>query len=330
MKHILFLSTGGTIASTPTEAGLVPGFTGEDMAGMIPGLHEVCRVTCKAILSLDSTNVQPEEWRIIAREAYDGLEEYDGVVISHGTDTMGYTAAGLSFMLRGLHKPVILTGSQRPIDAPGSDGRSNLLDAFRVASSDCHGVFVVFNGRIIGGTHAVKVRTRSFDAFNSINEEDAGAVVGGDVRFHRPMPGPEGLPMVDDRIDPSVLVVKLTPGFEPSWLAGLADTGVRGIIIEAFGCGGLPDHRRNLLEPVKLLLEKGIAVIVSTQVLSEGSDLGVYAVGVNALNAGVIPGGAMTTEALTAKLMWILGHTRNSEEIRRMMARDYAGEHGTK
>ena len=172
----------------------------------------------KAIPS-DSTNVQPEEWRIIARETYDGLEEHDGVVISHGTDTMGYTAAGLSFMLRGLRKPVVLTGSQRPIDAPGSDGRSNLLDAFRVACSDCHGVFVVFNRRIIGGTHAVKVRTRSFDAFNSINEEDAGAVVGGDVRFHRPMPA-EGVPMVDDRIDPPSWLSNdpgLSPPGSPAW-----------------------------------------------------------------------------------------------------------------
>ncbi|MGB9812744.1 MAG: asparaginase [Thermovenabulum sp.] len=327
MKKILLLSTGGTIASASGEDGLVPKLSGEQMIKLIPELEGICDIDCREIMNFDSTNIQPEEWVIIGREVFEGLKKYDGVVITHGTDTMAYSASALTFMLRNLNKPVIFTGSQLPIEHPQTDGKRNILDAFKLAVSGLAGVFIVFDGKIIKGVRSSKVRTLGFDAFKSINYPYVGRVENGNVIIEHGIDKmPEGQVELDDKFDPRILLLKLIPGFMPEVIPAVLKLGLRGLIIEGFGLGGVPNFRRNLIPEIEKALKEGIAVVVTTQCLLDGSDLTVYEVGVKALKAGVIPAYDMTTEAITTKLMWALGHTDKLEEVRKIMMTNYAGE----
>ncbi|MCL1976385.1 MAG: asparaginase, partial [Firmicutes bacterium] len=174
MKRILLLTTGGTIASQAGAHGLAPAIAGGEMLQMLPELSDLCQVETRELLRLDSTNIQPEEWLHMARHVYAVLDDYDGIVIAHGTDTMAYSAAALSYMLQNLDKPVVLTGSQQTLNAENSDGLRNLYDAFVVAVANRPGVYVVFAGKIIRGCRAVKVRTQGTEAFFSINAPLAG------------------------------------------------------------------------------------------------------------------------------------------------------------
>ncbi len=144
-KRILLLTTGGTIASKHTEEGLAPGITGEELAGWLPHLSEAYNITVRDILQLDSSNIQPEEWQYIARSIYEERGRYDGIVVTHGTDTMAYTASMLSFMLPGIEVPVVLTGSQLPIEHPLTDALENLRTAFAMAASGVRGVYIAFD-----------------------------------------------------------------------------------------------------------------------------------------------------------------------------------------
>lgn len=327
MKRILMLSTGGTIASAPSEEGLVPKVTGAQMVKLIPQLDGLCEIDCREIMNLDSSNVQPEEWAVMAREAYAGLQHYDGVVITHGTDTMAYSASALSFMLQNLDKPVVLTGAQLPIEAPDTDGKRNILNAFEVAVHGLAGVHIVFDGKIIKGTRASKLHTVCFDAFHSINSADAGHIEFGSVVLEaEPERTAAGPVVLDDRYDPRVLLLKLIPGFSPEVIPAVTALGFRGLIIEGFGSGGLPYVRRNLVTEIEKAVKAGVSVVVTTQCLYDGSDLTIYDVGVKALRAGVICAHDMTTEAIVAKLMWALGHTDDPDGVRRIMATNYLGE----
>jgi len=327
MKRFLLLSTGGTIASAPSANGLAPKYSGEDMIALVPKLRDLCQIDCKAILNLDSSNIQPEEWKLIARETFEGLKEYDGVVITHGTDSMAYTSSILSFMLRNISKPVILTGSQLPIMAPNTDGKRNLYHAFLTANSGIPGVYIVFNRKIIRGSRAVKVQSLHFNAFESINSPNIGKIVKDNVLLsYKPSPPQGSAPALDDRIDPRVFLLKLVPGTPPEILDSIIKLGFSGVVIESLGAGGLPYLRRDLVSKIRELIAAGIAVVVITQCLYEGSDLTIYEVGQKVAQAGAISGYNMTTEAAVTKLMWALGHTHDLSEVKKIMLTDYCGE----
>ena len=168
MKKLMLLATGGTIACTPTENGLAPTLHAQDLIDRIaPALP--CEILARDVFMMDSSNMQPEEWSALSRAADEALRECDGVVITHGTDTMAYTAAALSYMLAGVGKPVILTGSQLPLSHPLTDARLNLLRAFTAAMEGVPGVYVCFHDRLISGVRCVKTHTSSMDAFSSVN-----------------------------------------------------------------------------------------------------------------------------------------------------------------
>ena len=169
MKRILLLTTGGTIASRLTDEGLAPGLDGENLARYLGGLPDSYDLTVRDILHLDSSNIQPEEWRLIARHVYAARDGFDGIVISHGTDTMAYTASVLSYMVRNIPIPVVLTGAQLPIEHPLTDGLDNLRTAFAMAASGRPGVFLAFDRRVMLGCRAVKTHTTAFGAFESVN-----------------------------------------------------------------------------------------------------------------------------------------------------------------
>ncbi|HBD65112.1 MAG TPA: L-asparaginase 1, partial [Clostridiales bacterium] len=169
-KNILLIATGGTIASKKTEDGLAPQITSEELLGYVPEIKEFCNVETIQLLNIDSTNIQPEYWVLMTEAIESNYDKYDGFVISHGTDTMSYTSAALSYLIQNLDKPVIITGAQKPINADITDAKKNLLDSFRFAAEkDVRGVYLVFDGKAIVGTRARKVKSKSYSAFESIN-----------------------------------------------------------------------------------------------------------------------------------------------------------------
>jgi L-asparaginase len=303
MKHILLLSTGGTIASEPTDHGLAPAHSGQELIDLIPGLSSLCHVTCKEILNLDSSNIQPENWITMASAIFEEYENYDGFVITHGTDTMAYSASALSVILKNLGKPVIFTGSQLALTVTRTDGIRNIYDAFCTAVSGIPGIYIVFCGRIILGTRAQKLYTKDFDAFHSINADDIGSVVNGTVSLNKQIPVSDEKLEIYPELETRVTVLKLIPGTNPSLIDHLVALGYKGIIIEAFGCGGIPNQNRNLLPAIERAIKSGVTVMIASQCLYEAVDLTVYDVNVQAAKLGVLSSGDMTIEAATTWLM---------------------------
>ena len=326
MKKILLLTTGGTIASVPGEDGLVPEAAPPALTRVIQEFSRHYEIQSRNILNLDSSNIQSEEWQLIARSVYESLPDYDGIVVTHGTDTMAYTASMLTFMLENLKKPVVLTGSQMPISLPLSDAPGNLAAAFAAVDAGLHGVSVAFNHKIILGCRAVKVRAMGIDAFASVNSPIRGEVMANGLAVYDNSPPPEGETALNSRLCNDVFLLKLIPGTNPRIFDALAQLPYRGVILEAFGAGGLHFIRRDLSEKIRALVERGIAVVVCSQCLYDASDFSIYEVGRKILEAGAIPAGDMTTEAAVTKLMWALGQTGSLDTIREIFARNIAGE----
>ena len=319
MKKILMLGTGGTIASELTPDGLSPELTPAQLLRFVPAVSRLCQVDCLSLFNLDSTNITPAHWLRTAAAIREHYEDYDGFVISHGTDTMAYTAAALSYLVQGADKPIMLTGAQKPINYDSTDSKLNLTDAFVCAASgQLAGVNIVFSGRVILGTRARKTCSKSFAAFSSINYPDVGILL--DHRLVRYIE-PESLPapIFSDRLDEKVGLVKMVPGLDPELLDYLLARS-DALIIECFGVGGLPAYEdRRILRIVEKHTAAGKFVVVTTQVQNEGSDLSVYSVGHGLKqNPLVLEGYDMTTEALYAKLMWILGQTKEPEAVSRL------------
>ena len=316
MKKILLIGTGGTIASEVTQNGLAPELTTEQLLSHIPAISKICEVECIQLLSLDSTNITPEHWIMMAQCIRKNYHAYDGFVLTHGTDTMAYTAAALSYLIQGSPKPIILTGAQKPIGFDSTDSKINLLDAFRCASEDMPGVSIVFNNQVILGTRARKTRSKSFQAFSSINYPDLGVLRDGVLmRYIRQDCG--AYPMFYDKLDTKVALMKLVPGANRSMADFLLERN-DALILESFGVGGLPEAG-GFYDCIREWMEKGKTLVLTTQVANEGSDLGVYHVG-HSLKSDlrVLEAYDMTTEAVVAKLMWILGQTTDRSEVERL------------
>ncbi len=322
MKTILHLSTGGTIASTRGAGGIAPAVAADALLERLPSLKRLCRIESRPVMSADSTNLRPQDWSRIAEEVWRGQAGYDGIVITHGTHTMAYTAAALSLMIRGPRRPIVLTGAQLPFDDEGTDGTRNLLDAFLTACQPAAGVFVVFGGRIMAGDRVVKLHSRRLDAFRSANAADLGEVAGGRLRWlaGAPPAAPAAPPRFLPAICPQVLLLKLSPGFDSRLLDLLPGLGVRGLVIEGYGVGIIPFAEPDLALRVKGLIERGVCVVFTTQCPFGGTDLAAYAIGRECLALGAVEGGEATPEALVVRLMWALGQTRDPREARRLMA----------
>ena len=307
MKKVLMLGTGGTIACVPSADGLVPALDGPAMIRVVPEVEEVCAIETKQILNLDSSNLAPEHWRSIAEAVAANYTSYDGFVITHGTDTMAYTAAALSQMLCNCQKPVVLTGAQLPIQAEGSDAPNNIYHAFLAATSPLKGVALVFGDLVIHGAHAKKLYTQNFNGFASINREplatishnhlfwQKGALQGGGYG--------DGEFSINTQLEIKIAVVKIIPGATPDILDYYVAKGYKGLIIEGFGAGGVPNGDNNWLPKLEQVLQQGIRVVCATQCLYDGVHLNTYPMGILAERLGAQSAGLDTLETSVVKLM---------------------------
>ncbi len=319
MKHILLIATGGTIASMQTEAGLSPAITSEELLHYVPEINDICRISTRQIFNLDSTNMRPENWVELSRLIKKEYENYDGFVVTHGTDTMAYATAMLYYLVQNSKKPIVFTGAQIPINARDTDARENLADAFRYAADDSAcGVHLVFDGKIIAGTRARKTHTKSFNAFSSIDYPKIGFIRSGEVHYYI-RENITGEPVFCDEIDPSVIVVKLIPGMGADIFDFVA-AHYHAVVIESFGVGGLPYYNSDeFASKIELLVNSGVRVIITTQVPHEGSDMSVYHVGLRIKQKYELPEAYdMTTEAVVAKTMWALPRTKTAVEFREL------------
>lgn len=325
MKNILMIGTGGTIASEMTPSGLTPELNSTQLLSFVPRIGEMCHVDCVQLYSLDSTNIRPAHWLGVARAVRENYARYDGFVISHGTDTMAYTAAALSYLIQGSPKPIVLTGAQKPIWFDGTDSKRNLTDAFLYACRGYGGVQIVFNGKVILGTRARKTCSKSFQAFSSVNYPDLAVVQDEHLlQYMRCACYPS--PVFYDALDDKVGLLKLIPGTPAAVLEFMLDR-FDGLVIESFGVGGLPEYEgdASYFDIIHRGIARGKLVVMTTQVPNEGSNLAVYHVGGRLKSAlRLLEAYDMTTEAAVAKLMWIMGQTRDFDEAERLFYRPVA------
>jgi len=331
---VAVLGTGGTIASyVDYRTGAVhPAVTAEELISTVPELLDICNVRARVIYSIFSENLKPENWQRLARETAKELHDgAAGVIIPHGTDTLHFTAAALSFMLRDLTGPVVVVGAQRSSDRPSSDAAMNLLSAARISTAELGEVVALMHGEtsdsfgvIHSGTKVRKMHSSRRDAFRSLNASPLGRVYpDGRVELtERVLPRAAGPAKVDDVLDTKVALSYFYPGERPAELEAILQ-GLHGIVIAGTGLG----HVSHDLVPIlHRATRDGTAVIMSTQTLQGRVNMRVYDTGRDLMQAGVIGAEDMTPETAYVKLMWVLGHTREPAEVARAMARNIAGE----
>ena len=307
MKKILLLATGGTIASRKTTHGLSPALSGEDVRAAIDAVDAAIEVI--DLLSLDSTNIAPCHWQMIARKIAELRTNYDGFIITHGTDTMAYTAAALYYMLEHIDRPVVITGSQRPLGTDGSDAEQNLRLAYEAACSGFAGVCLAFGGRLIHGNAAKKMYSLADDAFRSIGRAEinltATSAPSAPFRLH-------------DALDTRVAVIRLYPGMKPITIDAHIASGYRGIILEGYGLGSVPgdDAEESFLPSLDRARTRACTVVLTTQCVYDGADLSHYEVGTRAAELGALSGGSLPIEALYVRLMQRLAETPEGETVK--------------
>lgn len=311
MKKILMIGTGGTIASIPGPDGLVPALNGKSMCEMIPELGNICEIECEEVLNLDSSNLSPKHWQLMAKTIQDNYSNYDGFVITHGTDTMAYTAAALSIMLKNPTKPIVLTGAQLPIGEKGSDAKNNILLAFKTAVDKVPGVMLAFDKLVINGMNAKKMYSQNFAGFNSINHPPLAVFKDGEIHWseeatHDPVPSQKF--EIFTKLEEKVAVIKLTPGLPSDILDYYVNKGYKGLIIESFGAGGVPNADNNWLPALERTIHAGVKVVCATQCVYDGVHLNTYPIGTLAKKLGAESAEDHTLEYSYAKLMWNLAN----------------------
>lgn len=320
MKKILMIATGGTIASKSSDNGLSPAMDCDEVLEYVPSVLDFCTVGKIQLFNLDSTNVKPKHWLTMVATIEENYEDYDGFVILHGTDTMAYTAAALSYLIQKSPKPIVLTGAQRPVDKEITDAKLNLYDSFLYAcDDDSDGVNIVFDGHVICGTRARKSRSKSFNAFSSINYPDIAQIRNNRIiRYIKKDTNSQG-PVFYKNLCDKIFVMKLIPGIQSKLLGKLKDD-YDAVIIESFGVGGVPhDEEDSFMTELRQWSKEGKMIVMSTQVTYEGSDIGVYAVGMQVKgNVDCMESGDMTMEATVTKLMWAMGQSHDYEQVKQL------------
>lgn len=309
MKKLLILGTGGTISCVNTEFGLAPSLGIKELLDMA-ALDGIAETVCEQLFDLDSTNMTPRHWEKLARYIRERYDEFDGFVVTHGTDTLGYAAASVYCLIQNSRKPIVFTGSMRPMTEEDSDAPVNLRDAVRFTADDrAFGVRVVFDGAIIDGRCAHKYETEDIDSFDSVNRDDFGFInTNGNIFFDEKYSGETRF---YEKLSDDVFHVKLIPGQKL-----YVPENIKAIIAESYGAGGVPDY---LLGEIARLTEKGVYVIIATQCAYGGTHLSEYEVGRYAASVcPLLETGAMTVEYAVARARWALAYSDNYEEFKRL------------
>ena len=317
MKKILLIATGGTIASQIGATGLIPEIAAEGLLKWVPEVFEFCEPSAIQLYNIDSTNVTPAHWVKLATCIRDHYEEYDGFVVCHGTDTMSFSAAMISYMVQGSPKPIVFTGSQKPIDKEDTDARINLRDSFLYATSEyASDVVIVFQGNVIAGTRAKKIRTKSFNAFTSVDFPNLASIRDGKLIQYIKQPKKEA-PQFFLELNEKVGLLTLTPGMKGEILNTYFEY-YDAVVLAGYGTGGIPEGEYyGFHEVIERWEKKGKTLAVTTQVQQEGSDMDVYQVGRGWKNRfNLLESYEMTYESIIAKLMWILAKEREDKEIK--------------
>ena len=323
-KRILIINTGGTLSSVMKKNGLIPGLSIYDMQKELKMVSGDTDIEIEDFCSLDSANIFPDDWSALAQRISECRNDYDGIVVIHGTDTLAYTSSMLSFMLRNIAIPVVITGSQLSITNPVADAMENCRCAIHMAASN---IPVAFNRKVMLGCRASKVRSLSFDAFESINYPNIATISSLGMKIDTSVvPERTGIFTLSNKYSDKVCMVKMFPGMHRSFIESIADQGYKGLYIEGYGIGGMPFLKHDFIGTLDKLISGGMAVVVGTQCRYEGTKMDVYETGKGTLAIGAMEAHDMTAEAALTKLMWILGITDNLSEIRDYYSINMIGE----
>lgn len=316
--------------------GVLHPFDFSQIVSEVPELEKfACRIDYRVFDPLiDSSDVEPSMWSRLALMIRDAYDDYDGFVVLHGTDTMAYSASALSFMLENLGKPVIFTGSQLPIGAPRTDGKENLVSAVEIASAKrpdggpvINEVAIYFGSKLLRGNRSTKVNSESFEAFSSPNLEPL-AVAGINIRYNDRilLPRPVSPLVVHTELDTRVSILKIHPGITPSVVRDvLLGSDTRAVIIETYGAGNAPS-KEWFLDLVRQASQEGKILVNVTQCLAGEVNMDLYATGYNMKMCGVVSGNTSTTEAMLAKLFYLLGTGMDNARIKAQLALPLRGE----
>lgn len=336
--NILILGFGGTIAMVPGDDGVLrPAKSIEEILAIVPSLARMANVEVRQILNMDSTNLNPKHWVQLIGAIEEAYDSFDGIVVTHGTDTMAYTATAVSFAFgRGLKKPIVFTGSQLPLVEHGTDARFNLENAMKVVtkaiSENIAEVMIVFDDNVLRANRAIKVSEAKFRAFDSPGIPPIGTITATGVSF-----GPlvlradESIPLDIKKVfSEGVLAIELYPGIQPDLIKPVIDSGkCTALLLKSLGAGNVPSENSYSLLPLirYATQEKGIPVLVSTKFIGGNTIMEIYEPGKLALEAGAIPTDDLTDVAAQVKCMWALSAWKQSkDEFKRIIRTNYVGE----
>ncbi|MHA2504098.1 MAG: asparaginase, partial [Candidatus Kariarchaeaceae archaeon] len=298
---------------------------------LLPEIAEFCDIECHDIMNVDSSNLQPSDWMVIVNSIKEHVnrEMVDGIVVTHGTDTMAFTASATAILLRNLGKPVVFTGSQIPLPLFGSDARNNLIDAIRVAATmDLAESVICFNNVVYRSCRTVKMREYDLSAFETVDPFPM-AEIAREIDIIDPFitRRKKSKSWVDGELNPKVALIRAFPGMSPEMLRMLPKIGYEGVVIEGFGAGNLAIIGDNsLIDPIRELTASGFPVVLTSQCVFGRTELLLYQTGKNFLDVGVISGFDMISEVALIKLMWALAKSRDMDEITALMHTNLAKE----
>ncbi|MBN2367134.1 MAG: asparaginase [Calditrichaeota bacterium] len=328
MKKICLIHTGGTFGMMPAEPThvLAPADIRNLITGYLPEIEKIAQVDFEVAFNLDSANIQPHHWQLLGNIIQKNYSNYDGFVIIHGTDAMVYTACALSFMLQGLNKPVILTGSQRPLALIRSDARSNLINSIELATHDIPEVAIFFGTYLFRGNRAVKISSTSYEAFASPNYPEL-AEVGLDILLSDYILSGGDKLIFHDRFKNSVFSFRFFPGLNPDFLDFIIHSSLEAVVVEALGVGNLAILENSIIPWIESMTKAGKIVVICSQSAYGYIDLELYECGRKISDAGGIPAADMTPTAAIVKLMYLLGtYPQQPDEIRNNFLKPIAGE----